>query len=157
MKMDDALKFLPPGVFLLASGVALWQSRSFPEVTGGVPGPALVPSLLAIVLGIIGIFLLFKAWREVSAGQPRGEGEEASPHIPWGRFGAMLLLIVAYLVLMPRLGFISTTVLFLVASLYCFGYRGGVQAWAFGFAAAFILYGVFAKIMNVPLPAGWLG
>lgn len=157
MKLDDALKFLPPGFFLAASLTALWQSRGFPEVSGGVPGPALFPTLLALILGVIGITLSIKAWRELRAGDSDDSTDDPAPKTPWIRFGVMLLLIIGYLLFMPVLGFISSTILFLVASLYCFGYRGGVHAWAFAFAAAFILYGVFAKIMNVPLPVGWLG
>ena len=72
----------------------------------------------------------------------------------------LALLIVAmalYAALMPLLGFISASALFIFACLRLFKYRNAVRALAFALLAAFTLHLVFALVMGVPLPRGWIG
>ncbi|MBM4155240.1 MAG: tripartite tricarboxylate transporter TctB family protein [Lentisphaerae bacterium] len=67
------------------------------------------------------------------------------------------VLCVAYMAVLPWLGFMSSTALFTAAMLGAMGYRRVGRALAFGLALAIVLHWVFAVWMQVPLPEGWLG
>jgi putative tricarboxylic transport membrane protein len=72
---------------------------------------------------------------------------------PW----VLLALAAGYAAAMPWLGFISSSALFVVLALRALGYRHGWRAAALGLSAAFVVYGIFGVVMNVPLPEGLLG
>ncbi len=162
MRVDFTLSLLPPGIFLATTAVALWQSATFPKAAGGVPGPALVPMILAVVLGLASLALVTGALQRRNL-SGKSENLKSRPEdtakasVPWRRLGMLLAAIVLYLVVMPWMGFISSTTVFIAVSLFCFDYRKGIHNWAFAILAAYILYALFALLMNVPLPVGWLG
>lgn len=139
-----------PLLFLTASALVAWKARGFPEAPAGVPGPAVAPLILAVLLGAAGLVLLVQAWRETL---PQ---DENAPSI----LKPLLVLIAAmagYALLMPRMGFISTSALFVFICLRVFGYHNTLRGAAIALALAFVLYGIFAQLMRVPLPEGWIG
>lgn len=165
MKSNILTRLLPPIAFLAASGIAAWQTLDFPEPPGGVPGPAVMPGFLASILALLAVAIVFTEFQKPKKptlqvpDKPAQENNanEDLPAFPWGRWVLVLSTMVAYAAFMPQLGFLSATAIFLYLCLRLFGHRGGVHAWAFSLASAFILYAVFGMIMNVPLPQGVLG
>jgi hypothetical protein len=141
-------RWIVPAGMLAASGLALAQAVRFPAAQGNVPGPALMPLLLAGVLAVLALLIL---WSEAKQAAPEMIKE------PWSKIGLLLGVLCGYALLMPMLGFISGTALLLVACLKVFGHAGGARAWAFGLAAAFVLWAVFGQLMRVPLPEGLIG
>lgn len=142
-----AVRLIPIGMLLVA-GIVFAEALSFRESTGSVLGPALAPMLVAGVLSLVAIGLLFRGGERSS---PETSGE------PWPILGMLLAAMCGYALFMSVLGFISATAILLVACLKIFGHPAGVNGWAFGLGAALFIWIVFAKLMRVPLPQGWIG
>jgi putative tricarboxylic transport membrane protein len=137
-------------VVLLSAAVAIGATR-FPVSTGAVPGPALFPLLLAALWAPLGVVLLVSGWRQQRAMD--GEGNASSSR----QMVVLLALAVAYALLLPRLGFVSSSALFLTVAVGYLGYRHWWRAGALGLSVAFVVFWLFRVVMKVPLPDGWIG
>jgi hypothetical protein len=151
------------GLVILAVALGyLWETRSIPSLyqMPGVPGPTAFPRLVGIVFAASGL------WRMLVGGgrseAPAGPPEQAAPGgaAGWlsrgGRFYAMWAVVLAYLVLMPELGFPVTTVVALAALFVLLGERRVAVAAGLSLAATAIMYLGFAKGLGVRLPLGIL-
>jgi putative tricarboxylic transport membrane protein len=135
-------------VVLLSVAVAIGATR-FPASTGTVPGPALFPLLLAALWAPLGVALLVSGWRS----QPTAGNDASSSR----QMLVLLGLAVGYALLMPRLGFVSSSALFLTLAIGYLGYRHWWRAGALGLSVAFVVFWLFRVVMKVPLPDGWIG
>ncbi len=135
-------------VVLLSIVVALGAMR-FPPSSGPVPGPALFPLLLSALWGPLGLVLLVSGLRQARV----VEAESSSPRPMLG----LLAMSVIYTLLMPWLGFISSTALYLTLTIGFLGYRHWWRAGAVALSAAFLVFWLFRVVMKVPLPDGWIG
>ncbi len=166
-------------VLALALGY-LWEARTVPSLyqMPGVPGPTAFPALIGIVLAASGLWRLARgAGREgppaqepaVAApaagreGPPAQEPAVAAPAagsggwLPAGRrFYAMWGVVLAYLALMPALGFPVATVAALAALFLLLGERRVAVAVGLSLAVTAILHLGFAKGLGVQLPLGVL-
>ncbi len=155
MKVEHLSRWVPLLLFLVVAGVAAWRAVGFPEAAGGLPGPAVFPLLLASALGLCGVALGVQAFME----KPRATNSADSSTDTLETYGhpaALLAAMCGYAVLMPYMGFLSATSVFLFIALRIFGHSGGVRAWAFALTASVLLYGLFAWLMGVSLPEGWI-
>jgi len=136
-----------------------WVTGSFGGSTvlaGAQMGPAFWPRFLlgAIILlsGIVSVGLIRKiakekAWGESLLTMDRGKV----------RFFAAIGLGVAYLFLLPIVGFIAITPVFMIAFMVLLGEKS--KGWIIGVSIAMtaIIVVLFTKAMYVPLPRGeWL-
>lgn len=138
-------------------------------------GPRAVPTLLAIMIGLVGLWLLLRpAPRDASAPEqtdrtdPAGgqalataaaagadtHGIAPSPLLPW-RVVLATLAIVVYALLFEVLGFTLATALMTVPVARLFGgsWKQGVIT---GLVMGVVLYLVFDRLLDVVLPAGLL-
>jgi len=99
---------------------------------------------------VAGLALVLSGVRRTKAAEPTAA---RAGWRPW----ALLALGVGYAAAMPWLGFVSSSALFVILALRALGYRHGWRAAAIGLSAAFVVYGVFGFVMNVPLPEGFFG
>ncbi len=137
------LAFLGSYVFLAA--------RTFPNLSGGYPGPGLFPQLLGILLGLSGAALVVN-------GVLTGTGFRRVPLITASRREKtnaflIVLAVLFYILMVERLGFAAVTLLILVGLML----RLGVPArWsvALGIGLTFLLYVLFGRLLRVPLPGG---
>lgn len=147
-------------VLALALGY-LWQARAIPSLyqMPGVPGPTAFPTLVGIVLAALGTWRLVRGAgrQEAPAGEPAAEPAAggASPARS-GRFYAMWAVVLAYLALMPALGFPVATVPMLAALFVLLGERRVAVAAGLSLAATAVLHLGFAKGLGVQLPLGVL-
>jgi putative tricarboxylic transport membrane protein len=141
------------GIVLLLSAGAFFLARQFPRAEEAHSGPGSFPLALSVVLGSLALAGLLHNGRQSSVPEVSvpSSGEERRNILFLGG------LTVGYLLLMPLLGFISSTALLCALSLMILGFRRPVQALASGFIAAFALYWIFGVLMNVALPKGWIG
>ena len=66
------------------------------------------------------------------------------------------LFTLAYIVIMPLIGFVVTTALFLAALAYYLGLRKPVPLLSFTAVYVAVVYGIFVAWLNIRLPAGLL-
>jgi len=152
LKISD----LGSGLAIASLGAVIFaQSRSFPAA-GGVPvGPSFYPGLIGCVLFACGLVLAIGSIRRKTA-WPIAEIPEwmAKPKSVVAVI-AIAAAIVAYALLSTTLGFLATSLLVTTALLLAFGVN-----WLTSLGAALclsvVLHVVFAILMRVPLPYGFI-
>jgi hypothetical protein len=142
-------------LIFVGSLLLYWVTGSFKGQDAQM-GPAFWPRVIlsAIILlsGIVSVGTIRKlakekAWGESLMTMDRGKL----------RFFAAIGLSLAYLVLLPVLGFIAITPVFMIAFMVLLGEKS--KGWIIGISIAMtaIIVVLFTKAMYVPLPRGvWL-
>lgn len=130
-------------VFIGFSIVVMYYANQFPS-GGERVGPAAFPILICI--GII----VFAAVDIVTGGETELEMSEYDFTPPAILFG----LLVAYLLLMPILGFLVSTILYMPTMLYYSKIRSKPLIVAFTLGVPILLFYIFARIFLIRLPEG---
>ncbi len=113
-------------------------------------GPMFFPTVLAILGGACFLGLV------VSGQLKRTSETEPLSLRDTGRLAEIIVWVVAYLVFADIVGFILTAGLLLVLLLVRLGNRMLVSV-AVGVVVVPVIYQLFAVVLKVPLPRGWLG
>ncbi|MDI6725878.1 MAG: tripartite tricarboxylate transporter TctB family protein [Smithellaceae bacterium] len=142
------LLFILLGSFILFGETFYFKGS---EDIGGRLGPAFWPRMLLVGIMIICVSLLveylIKRGRMTETMKPRLDLRQL-------RFLIAVGLITAYLLLLPLVGFIIITPLFMIAFMYLLGEPS--KAWILGVSLVLtaIIVVLFTKAMYVPLPRG---
>ena len=130
-------------VLALAYGLYARTFESGLQVAMDPLGASTFPYLLAIVLGIAGIYLVVRP--------------DPSPHWPDRRhlleMAATILVLIAYAMVLEAIGFVLAT----FAAVAFIGWRLGarpVGATVNGALVAIALYTLFDQVLGLPLPLG---
>ena len=154
MKAPAGQVAVSAGVLVIGACI-LWGSFFLP--TGGgyaQVGPGVVPRVVGVVLLILGAFLM----REAFTGGFRGVDEEAEVHLPmdWPAFAWVSGGIIAYGLLVERLGFIIASAILFVMVARSFSSRRWVLNTVVGTVLAVFIFTVFNYGLGLMLPAGIL-
>ena len=142
---------LPIGTALLGLALAvLWHVQDFPPAPGQPYGPALFPGLIAVGLALSSGLLIVSAWRA----RARPVSSVPVPG-PWLAFGVTVGVLLAYVLIVDRLGFIPTAFLMLCALLAAYRVRRGLII-PVAAVATILVHAAFYKLLKVPLPWGIL-
>lgn len=147
MKKDDILS----GCILIAISIYfLRESNSLPPSSLGIPGSAFFPRLICFAFIIFGGILIIRSFKKVEAER------KISLILKQDliRVLAVILLCGIYIFSIPFLGFILTSILFIVFLMFIFQVKriGIIILW--GFLVTLIIYFIFKILLKVPLPAG---
>ncbi len=138
---------------LLMIPVVAWvfyESGRWP-VPPDMGSPAWIPRGVALCLLAASLLLLWKALRGRSLTLPgRLEGADRS-RVLWAA-----ALTGGYVLLLERVGFITTTALYLFGFAFILGERRWVRIAFFAVLVPVATYLLFDTALNVPLPRGWL-
>lgn len=141
---------------LLAAGLGaavLLHVRTFPQLPGEQPGPALFP-------GIVGaLFVFFGLILAVRAALARRTVRDAVPtSTTSGRLNALAVIgfVVVYLLAVETLGFVLTMGALLFLLMWRLGARPLVAV-AAALTTTAVMVLIFQRVLLVPLPAGLLG
>ena len=118
-------------------------SRKLPQLVGGV---TLI--LLAWELGLG----LWK--RKQAAAQGREQMKERPSAFVVKRWLTLAISLLAYVILLPKLGFLLMTSLLMLSILWFFNVRTPLVLVGYTAVSVGAVYVVFAKLLYVPLPAG---
>lgn len=136
-----------PAVFLLATGaIAVIASFWIPLDYDGSMGARVFPLMSAGTLLLLGGLMLRPAKSDAEATEPQS-------HIAPSPF-LLLGLIVVYLLLIGKLGYLISTGLVIPAALWLFGIRRLAGLAFAAFAAPITFHLIFFKAMGVPPPYG---
>ena len=156
MKLNDAVW---GALLLLLAATILVHVQAFGKIPGQQYGPAIFPGLVAVGLGICGAMLI---WNGLVARTHRREEAQWFVLAPWTRsrrhvlaFAVTLAVNVFYILIVDRLGFIPTGIVYLAALFLVFGVSG---RWILPLAVVLTLaiHTAFYKMLRVPLPWGVL-
>ena len=140
------------GLLTLLGGIAIYISAlGFKAIPGQAYGVGTMPRAIALVTVLTGIFLIFKAALAgervpglVLADWTRQRG-------PMARAASVLVLIVAYILISPIVGFLPTAFAVLVLAMLVLRVRLLIAA-SVALVAAIAIQQSFGKLLLVPLP-----
>lgn len=132
----------------IAFSAFVWiEASTWPQSFLDTVGPAKYPQLLASLIALLSVIMFIKA-------------KEAKPIKGERRFfdlGYLIICIIAYLLLFPRIGFIIGTIAFLLALTLHFDRREMKQkikiAVSYSVIFSVVIYFFFAKLLGVLLPS----
>lgn len=151
MRLNDTLT----GLLILAFGLAVAAyARTFPPMPGQPVGPSLFPTLIGLVLAMLGAGLAAAGLRHRGARPVEIDDWVRRPRIVIN-FLSVVAALVFYAVAVDRLGFFITGFAFLSVLMLTFGVR---RVWIAPLAAAVTLamHYAFYTLLRVPLPWGLL-
>lgn len=143
---------LLPLVILLMCGVFYTQSLEFPEQED--VGPEVVPYLWMIFIAFFCVYLVFKAVKKQGGCDP--EPGQLRTVFAYAAF------VVLYLLVIESFGYFISTLIFLAVSMFFLGFRKPFIIAAVTLGWLVFSYGIFYKLLYIPLPIGpllnpWLG
>jgi putative tricarboxylic transport membrane protein len=146
MKKYDILS----GLFLLALSLGICAASLRLNVgTLSAPRAGFFPLLTGMVLGVFSILIVIQA-RKTSDELVKFWAPEANKRGIYLTF----FFILVYALLLERLGFVATTILFFVlVSRFVFGFRWSKSVF-FALVTSFATYLVFTLLLRAPLPSG---
>jgi putative tricarboxylic transport membrane protein len=131
----------------LAVGIFAYTFTFPPTVQPIDPGVTVVPRMVSVLIGVLAVVLFVR---------PR-EGER----LPRGRaalqVAVTVLLLGLYATVLELLGFVITTVVFLLAELLLLGLRRPVYLITVPLCVGVGLFYLFRVFLDVPLPTSGLG
>lgn len=149
------------GLVVLAMGIVGYFASAYIRDTAGSVSASTVPRLCSVILGLLGIMLAATAAAEGrSAGAGKEEAATPADYRKFMSFALLLITFIAYALLLKVLGFLLSTVLFLVALMFLLSpgdSRRPVLFTAVSIAATAGIYCIFVVGFQVMLPAGILG
>jgi putative tricarboxylic transport membrane protein len=156
VKFNDAVW---GALFILLSVALLVHIQSFPTIPGQKIGPALFPGIIAVGLAICGALLIAKGLTVRARGREPARWLTLAPWVGSPRHVLAFFIVVAvnvfYILLVDKLGFIPTAVIYLAALFAVFGVP---PRWNLPIAilVTLLIHYSFYKMLKVPLPWGVL-
>lgn len=147
------------GLFILAFAVFFFYfSFSFTQPAYQAEaqhvGPAFMPRILIVLLAILSLVLIFSGVFKMK-GKTVNQPAAAKALDP--RPVIMFVAFAFYTYIATVLGFVSTTLLFLIISFYLLGFKKLWQIFILSPVITAAIYYLFAILLNVWLPAGiWI-
>jgi putative tricarboxylic transport membrane protein len=140
-------------ILLALAAYVFFAAGALPFGTMRVPQTAFFPKLLAAVLFLLSLVFLAQAL----AGERSSLDANSTGTGGWRRIGVTLATLVGFTLLLEPLGFLLTTFLLMVVLLRAIEAQSWGKVIALAVATSLITYGIFARLLGVPLPAGLLG
>jgi putative tricarboxylic transport membrane protein len=151
MRVNDAII----GAVLLAFAIATFAyARTLPAIPGQEYGAAVFPMVIALGLAGCGAVLIASGLRHWQGAVAWNDW--ARTHHAWVRLAVVFILILAYILAAPILGFAPASILVLLIFMLTLGVRWWVAA-AVALAATLLIQQTFVGLLRVPLPLGLLG
>ena len=143
------------GLFLiLFATVVLWHVQSFPSLDNGYPGPALFPSVLAVLFILCGIGLIIQGIRQ----HEKLLKFDTDTLTFSGLLNILFVLgaIVCYIFLAETIGFLIFSFMVLLILMKWLKVKI-LSSITMSIGVTLVIYLLFAKVLLVPLPWGLWG
>jgi putative tricarboxylic transport membrane protein len=137
------------GVMMVAAVVVLIDAASLRPSDAAV-GPAVAPTAVGILLGVLGALMVLQAVRHLRTATAR----QPLPHRRLLRLAAMVVLLVAFAVLLPILGYVVASALLFTGAALLLGAPRPVRVAAYGWTLAGVVFLIFDRLIGLALPAG---
>ena len=138
------------GVVVAGLGVAACIfARRLPAQTGFGLGPAFLPFWTGIVLAACGLWLCVRPAVDAEVSWPSSRG--------FARAASGFVLLLLYTLALQPVGYLISTALFLVITIFLLEPVRPSRAFVVGVASAAFLFLIFRVWLRLPLPGGVLG
>ena len=130
--------------------VIIYSWAVFPKGSGGVPGPAVFPILIAVMMLLSGLVILVDAIRKDSDEKIMLlEKDNIRVYITMG-------ILVVYCILIPVIGFCVTSAIFLTVMIRWFSQKKIWVCILWAIVMSGVVYSVFTYLLKVSLRFGFL-
>ena len=139
------------GVIFLLTGVStVLLGSNHPMGTAMRMGPGYFPTILGMLLAVIGLAVIFRAL--LQTGEPLG-------HLAWGKIALVLGANVIFGLLLRRIGLIASLILLVLMSAYGSRRFRWPAALALAVALSCFCAIAFVKLLGLPIPllGPWFG
>lgn len=138
----------------LAAGYYLMAAAIPESALADAVGPQGLPRTYATVLGALSLVLIVRSARNLIPRSAITGARPPIPRSPFFRVGGMLLLGVAYLAVVPWLGYVLSLAGLIAATTYYQG--GGLTARVFvvAISGALFFWVLFVAVLGIPHPPG---
>lgn len=147
-RFGEGIVFIAIGVFILL--VLPHQIRVTPAFQTQT-SPRFIPGVVSVLLIITGIAMVAASF----FGRIKDKPVDITKTGAIRAVGAMLLLL-AYSLLFPVVGFVVTSVIFFVIFAFLFGARSVLRIGLSSIGVSVVVWLVFEHVFRVPLPHGFL-
>lgn len=134
-------------------------AAAIPVLNIGDPlGPRAFPTLIAVGMGLSALLLLGEIWRARRRAAPSAPAQSQPPLGGRGilTLGAVVALFALYILVVEPLGFVLASAAFLMVCCTLLNRRAWRVHALVAVGLPLALYGLLAKLLMVPLPAGLL-
>ena len=162
MRFNDAILGAVLVVFAIAE---IAYTRTFPSLHGQSYGPNLFPTIIGVGLFACGCILIVRGLLARRAQSTQASSSDGAHWIDLSnmaesksaRINALLVILIPllYVLLSDQIGFITISIAAIFILLYRLGSSLLVAA-LLAVATTAVLQILFAKVLLVPLPPGWL-
>jgi putative tricarboxylic transport membrane protein len=136
-------------VLLVGAVLVIVDALRLPETNAAV-GPAAVPIPVGVLLGVVGVALLFQARSQLGTAV---QGKAWPPKAGLRLLG-MVIALVVFALLLPVLGFVVTSTALFVAAAILLGAPHFWRTVAYGWALSAIVFLLFDRLIGLTLPTG---
>lgn len=133
------------GLLFLLTAVIFFLTEEFPSGFGQT-SPAFFPRVIVSLIALFALVQLIDSFRTEEV-----RSYEISPSVVV-TVGIAAALVVGYVVLLPYLGFLLGTALFLVVSMHFSGVEEIGKSVPVSVGVTLVLYYIFVQFLRVPLP-----
>lgn len=123
-----------------------YHTFAFPVVQSQETGPAFMPRIFAVALMILSIILLIQSFFT----------KEKAPETKMKMIGLTMGIVLIYLLLIPTLGFYSSTILFVLVLILITKLKKPILLVVIPVAVPLFVFVFFEKMLRVPIPTGIL-
>lgn len=134
------------------AGLILYEASQLAFGSIRVPQTGFFPSILAILLLFFSIALLVQTCRQAGG----TGGEQPIKNEAWTRISITLAAMLGFALVLERLGFLLSTFTVMLLLLRVIEPQKWSRVIVVALATALVSYFLFARLLNIPLPAGVL-
>lgn len=134
------------GVLMLLGAVVVLIDAATLRDSEAAVGPAAAPTLLGVLLGVLGAALAFQARRSLRTVKWQWGS--------WRRLGLMVAALVAFALLLPVLGYVVCSAALFVAAALLLGAPHPGRIVATGWTLAVLVFVLFHHVVGLSLPTG---
>ena len=141
-------------IWFACGGLIAWASIGYGLGTLASPGSGFITFLAGLGICFFSFIGLADATLK---GRKGAKWQPVMKNLDWGRAFRVLVALIAYALLLPRLGFITCTAIFVGFMLRAVKPQRWPVVFAGGVLAALGTYGIFELWLKAQLPKGFLG
>jgi putative tricarboxylic transport membrane protein len=144
--------FIVSGVFIAFAIFIIAIAFGYPPSNHGVPGPGMFPIIIASLIIIASITLILTTLKMT------GEQDTKIDLLSSNVLNVYITMagLLVYVILLPNVGFISTTSVMLILFIKWFSKRSWLKCIIISIVFTLAIYGLFGSVLNVPMRYGFL-
>lgn len=159
MQLSDRIT----GIGVAGLGTAVFfAARQLPPMPGQQIGPSVFPAVVGLALAVCGVLIALGVGKSFEAADPavaehdathQGDDAKKAPS-PWTVLVPIALLLF-YVAAVGTMGFVLVAAVMVLAMSLVLG-ASPKLAFFLALVAPPVVYLIFARVLRVPLPTGWL-